>query len=722
MLKFRENRRKHLPGFSVAEMLLVLLIISFLILAMPPLVHKKVEKQITRGEHGRYECWMTQDGELREFYSTEKDGYTTSDSSAKNYTETVVLNGKEKPVGHKVSACEFDPTEHAPNAAYFLFQATGGGGGGSYAPYNPYDTMYKSTSYSRPENPDDGVVHLGSYCELDENNSTSTVQYCYYRYYKSLDDMLENDETSWIPTYFTPVHSGNDVVICSSPGQYGEGRINVSSTMGDPVVTTANFQCGGEGGYGVCAYKDGDKILLSRSNTVTIGGIADSDSHSCSLTSYFSCKYTSGDLTSQYMDPIYCDNLQSLTLAVAFTCNAYNPSHSSSAYCSAQTYVTDQDGTCTLEAGAKGGSYTEPNRGIDATVSAECQNLGWQSISASSSGLSYQLPSFPSEITYSQTLAYDSPSYGYAGEPGESVSMMLSKLDSKLEFTIGEGGHGGQFSSSFSSIEQAGSSGGTTTVRAFVNNSWETIMSVKGGLALSGGVAGSKIFMRGAYTCSDTTEEYQGLKRTGTDALSDSLGISYQYSTYIDGCLDNGVALYSEAKKRFSVSSGFYTLPELDADSKTPSAIDAYYTANYHTESEDGSTVTYMPGSGGDGGYSFIKNNSGTEIITAQGHNNFNKTALVELLGRDDGWQSWGDNSVRISHEDSVKASSAGSTGFEGASYRFYKCYKIMDQRVAEVPPYGGGSGDTPVEHPGISSSAFCEPDAGWPGAVIIVW
>ena len=45
-------------GFSLAEMLIVLLIISFLVLAMPPIVHKKVQKRITRGEHGRYECWV----------------------------------------------------------------------------------------------------------------------------------------------------------------------------------------------------------------------------------------------------------------------------------------------------------------------------------------------------------------------------------------------------------------------------------------------------------------------------------------------------------------------------------------------------------------------------------------------------------------------------------------------------------------------------------------
>ena len=56
-------------------MLVVLLIISFLILAMPPLVHKKVAKRMSPNSHGRYECWISpDDGQVYEYYATSTEG------------------------------------------------------------------------------------------------------------------------------------------------------------------------------------------------------------------------------------------------------------------------------------------------------------------------------------------------------------------------------------------------------------------------------------------------------------------------------------------------------------------------------------------------------------------------------------------------------------------------------------------------------------------------
>ena len=48
MLEYlKKNMIRTIDGFSIAEMLIVLLILSFLILALPPLVHKPVAKKIT---------------------------------------------------------------------------------------------------------------------------------------------------------------------------------------------------------------------------------------------------------------------------------------------------------------------------------------------------------------------------------------------------------------------------------------------------------------------------------------------------------------------------------------------------------------------------------------------------------------------------------------------------------------------------------------------------
>ena len=48
---------KHLPAFSLGEMIMVLLIMSFLAIGIPGIQFKKSEVKTQRTLHGRYECY-----------------------------------------------------------------------------------------------------------------------------------------------------------------------------------------------------------------------------------------------------------------------------------------------------------------------------------------------------------------------------------------------------------------------------------------------------------------------------------------------------------------------------------------------------------------------------------------------------------------------------------------------------------------------------------------
>lgn len=178
----KKNIIKARYGFSAAEMLIVLLILSFLILALPPLVHKPVTKKITRGEHGRFECWVDpNDGNTYEFYATEKNG-----------ADPEYLDAAGNPVGKQVAECHFSPKDQAPNAAFFSFQAIGGGAGGSYPPYNPSSTTYKDDDYM-----ESATVYLGTDCckkLMSYNYSLEAQGHCYQcPHYTSSPDTTYNE-------------------------------------------------------------------------------------------------------------------------------------------------------------------------------------------------------------------------------------------------------------------------------------------------------------------------------------------------------------------------------------------------------------------------------------------------------------------------------------------------------------------------------------------------
>ena len=117
---------KKKSGFSLAEMLVVVLVTSCIAVAASSFVIKKNKTLTLRPERGKYECYY-KNGVLRQIYS---------------------INGKvtqEKSVG---ATCDFNPTL-AANADFIAFTAIGGGGGGAFVPVpNTYDDPRSSSSAS----------------------------------------------------------------------------------------------------------------------------------------------------------------------------------------------------------------------------------------------------------------------------------------------------------------------------------------------------------------------------------------------------------------------------------------------------------------------------------------------------------------------------------------------------------------------------------------------
>lgn len=110
------KNKKRTFAYTLAEMLLVMLIISLMILAIPPVTKKLYHERTSRRLHGRYECFRNTAGQIVEAFSTE-GGATTPPKV--------------------VDKCTFTPPH---SSIYVLIHAIGGGGGGAYVKQNPTDT------------------------------------------------------------------------------------------------------------------------------------------------------------------------------------------------------------------------------------------------------------------------------------------------------------------------------------------------------------------------------------------------------------------------------------------------------------------------------------------------------------------------------------------------------------------------------------------------------
>ena len=99
--------RQKTSAFSLAEMLVVLLIMSFIAIGVPLIHFKKVEMKTKRSVHGRYECFYNEAGQLSQYVVNESGGKTLETG---------------------IPGCTFTPPK---NAIYFIIHAVGGGGGAS---------------------------------------------------------------------------------------------------------------------------------------------------------------------------------------------------------------------------------------------------------------------------------------------------------------------------------------------------------------------------------------------------------------------------------------------------------------------------------------------------------------------------------------------------------------------------------------------------------------
>lgn len=112
--------KQYLGGFSLAEMLLVLLIMSFLSMAIAPFVTKKVKKDTERIPHGRFECYYNHEtGHLMQYIVSEIGEGKLTDRTEEG-----------------LDYCYFEQQERT---AFYLVQGIGGGGGGA-GTSSPYIT------------------------------------------------------------------------------------------------------------------------------------------------------------------------------------------------------------------------------------------------------------------------------------------------------------------------------------------------------------------------------------------------------------------------------------------------------------------------------------------------------------------------------------------------------------------------------------------------------
>ncbi len=100
-------------AFSLAEMLLVVVMVGCIAVAASSFVIKKNKNQTTKQKHGRYECYYNgQPGQLMQRYT---------------------INGVASTPTSAGSTCTFNPTVIG-DANFVAITAIGGGGGGAWAP------------------------------------------------------------------------------------------------------------------------------------------------------------------------------------------------------------------------------------------------------------------------------------------------------------------------------------------------------------------------------------------------------------------------------------------------------------------------------------------------------------------------------------------------------------------------------------------------------------
>lgn len=120
-------------GFSLAEALIALLVVSLITLATVPVITKK-KRDVSQGTHGEWVCYMNGSTHITRIT---KDGKTTTSAG---------------------SDCTFVPPGGAKN---FSVKVVGGGGGGASGSRPEPKTYYNSTSFKPEKNGDYIVAVIG---------------------------------------------------------------------------------------------------------------------------------------------------------------------------------------------------------------------------------------------------------------------------------------------------------------------------------------------------------------------------------------------------------------------------------------------------------------------------------------------------------------------------------------------------------------------------------
>mgnify|MGYP002623270869 CR=1 FL=1 len=116
-------------GYTLAEMLVVLAIVSMVMLAMPPVTKKVFKVDATAKKHGRVECYYNSEGKLLQYTATE-----------------LGPSRPEEVENTKATYCSFIPPS---NATYIMIHAVGGGGAGKDVDSDYDFARNKSTANAR---------------------------------------------------------------------------------------------------------------------------------------------------------------------------------------------------------------------------------------------------------------------------------------------------------------------------------------------------------------------------------------------------------------------------------------------------------------------------------------------------------------------------------------------------------------------------------------------
>lgn len=205
---FRRYAVASKSAFSLAEMLLVLLILSFLTVSLAPIAYKKVPKKTDRDTHGRFECYY-EGGKLMQYTANE-------------------ISGPQTP--EEVEKCTFDPPA---KASFFIIQAIGGGAGGTYITEDPNSTVpiYESGTIKAPSS---GGSYTQSNCIVSDSGNSGNKS----------DG--EPSCPTWLKTYWD---SNPPMVTLSACASGGDGGVGTAKKYENGDIDRSR---GGDGGSGDC--------------------------------------------------------------------------------------------------------------------------------------------------------------------------------------------------------------------------------------------------------------------------------------------------------------------------------------------------------------------------------------------------------------------------------------------------------------------------------------